>query len=117
MANQPKSMHQIRQLLEHLQRGASVSKIGRLMHMSRNTVRDYRDKFVLTGMSYERLLDCHDAELLLLIKQRPPSLPDLNEKRLKDITPLLPYFQAELRKTGVTKQLLWQEYLRDFPDG
>lgn len=117
MANQPKSMHQIKQLLEHLNRDTSISKIARLMHMSRNTIKDYRNKFLSTGIAYSELVACDDRELSLLVKQKPPSPPDLNDKRLKDITPLLSYFQTELHKTGVTKQLLWQEYMRDFPDG
>src|SRR5690606_25391221 len=28
-----------------------------------------------------------------------------------------PYFDKELRKTGVTKELLWQEYYTKHPDG
>ena len=88
------------------------------MSMSRNTVKDFRDKFLMTGVNFVQLLEYNDIELSLLIKSKPPSsLPDAEEKRRKDFTSLLPYFLAELRKTGVTKQLLWREYLKDFPDG
>lgn len=118
MANQPKSMHQIRQVLEHLSRGTSISKIAGMMGMSRNTVKDYRDRFLLTGVSFFQLQEHSDVELSLLIKSRPPSsLGDQEEKRIRELTNLIPYFLSELRKTGVTKQLLWQEYLKDFPDG
>jgi len=118
MSNKPKSMHQIRQVLEHLSLGTSINKIAGLMGMSRNTIKDYQDKFLLTGVTYLQLLEHSEVELSLLIKSRPPSsLPDADEKRLKDLTSLLPYFLSELPKTGVTKQLLWQEYLKDFPDG
>ena len=118
MSNQPKSMHQIRQVLEHLSRGTSISKIAGLMNMSRNTIKDYRDKFVLTGVSFVQLLEYNDVEVSLLIKSKPPtSMLDADERRLRDFTSMLPYFLSELRKTGVTKQLLWQEYLKDFSDG
>ncbi|MEO8087540.1 MAG: IS21 family transposase, partial [Bacteroidota bacterium] len=118
MSNQPKSMHQIRQVLEHLSRSTSISKIAGLLNMSRNTVKDYRDKFLMTGVTFIQLLEHNEIELSLLIKSKPPSsLIDNDEKRLNNFTSLLPYFLSELRKTGVTKQLLWQEYLKDFPDG
>ena len=118
MSNHPKSMHQIRQVLEHLSRGTSISKIAGLLNMSRNTIKDYRDKFLMTGVTFIQLLEHSEIELSLLIKSKPPpSLLDAEERRLKDFTSLLSYFLSELRKTGVTKQLLWQEYLKDFPDG
>lgn len=118
MSNQPKSMHQIKQVLEHLSRDTSISKIAGLMNMSRNTVKDYRDKFLMTGVTFPQLLEHNEVELSLLIKSKPPSsVPDADEKRLKDFSSLRSYFLSELGKTGVTKQLLWQEYLKDFPDG
>ena len=46
MGNQPKNMYHIRQILEHLSRGTSIKRITDLMGMSRNTVKDYRDKFL-----------------------------------------------------------------------
>lgn len=112
-------MHQIKQVLEHLSRGTSISKIAVLLNMSRNTVKDYRDKFLLTGVTFIQLLEHSEIELSLLIKSKPPSsVIDADEKRLKkEFTSLLPYFLTELRKAGVTKQLLWQEYLKDFPEG
>ncbi|MCR6720045.1 MAG: IS21 family transposase [Chitinophagaceae bacterium] len=117
MANQPKGMYQIKQVLEHLSRGTSISKIAGLMNMSRNTVKDYRDKFLLTGISFTQLLEHSEVELSLLVKSKPPTAVQCDEKRRKDFTSLLPYFLKELSRTGVTKQLLWQEYLKDFPDG
>lgn len=118
MANKPKTMHQIRQVLEHLSRGTSIRKITDFMNMSRNTVKDYRDKFLLSGVNFVQLLELNDVELSLLIKSNQPSrLNDTEEKRLRDLLSLLPYFQKELEKTGVTRLLLWKEYLEDFPDG
>jgi len=118
MSNQPKSMHQIRQVLEHLSRSTSISKIALVMGMSRNTVKDYRDKFILTGVGFSQLLEHTDVELSLLIKSKPSnSLNELEEKRIREFNALLPYFLNELEKTGVTKHLLWEEYQKDFPDG
>jgi hypothetical protein len=49
MGNQPKNMYHIRQILEHLSRGTSIKRITDLMGMSRNTVKDYRDKFLFVN--------------------------------------------------------------------
>ena len=85
MSNQPKSMHQIRQVLEHLSRGTSINKIAGLLNMSRNTVKDYRDKFLMTGVTFIQLLEHSEIELSLLIRSKPPSSTlDADEKRLKD---------------------------------
>jgi hypothetical protein len=93
MSNQPKSMHQIRQVLELLSRGTSINNIAGLLNMSRSTVKHYRDKFLLTGVAFKHLREHNEIELSLLIKSKPPSLLFYSdEKRLKDFTSLLPYF-------------------------
>jgi hypothetical protein len=38
-------------------------------------------------------------------------------EQLKILEKYFPYFDRELRKTGVTKQLLWLEYYAKHPDG
>ena len=118
MANKLKSMHQIRQVLEHLSRDTSIKKIAAMMGISRNTVKDYRDKFLLTRLTTKHLLEHSDADLKILIQHNPcAALCDTEDKRYKEMSALLPYFTTELRKPGVTRLLLWQEYLNDFPNG
>jgi transposase len=110
-------MHQINQLLEHLSRGFSVSKISKLLNMSRNTIRDFRRRFEATGMSYLSLLALSMEELAALIKNTAVSSEVPSDPRHAEITALLPHFQSELKKTGVTRFLLWQEYLHAHPNG
>lgn len=117
MANQPKSMHQIRQILEHLSRGTGLNKTARLMAVSRNTIRDYRTRCDATGLSPSQLLELSDTELSALIRSTLPVKPTDDDKRLRDIQSRFEYFEAELGKTGVKKKLLWEEYLKDNPDG
>lgn len=118
MANQPKNMYQIRQILEHLSRGTSIKRIAGLMGMSRNTVKDYRDKFLLTGTTFHQLLEHSDVELSHLIKTKVPvGISETEERRMRELASLLPHYRTELGKTGVTKLILWNEYLKDFPDG
>lgn len=80
MSNQPKSMHQIRQVLEHLSRGTSINKIAGLLNMSRNTVKDYRDKFLMTGVTFIQLLEHNEIELSLLIRSKPLHRPSMQTK-------------------------------------
>jgi transposase len=117
MAYKPKSMHQIRQILEHLVRGTGFNKTARMMGVSRNTIRDYRARFDLSGMSYPQLLALNDAELSVLVRGNPPPKTSEDHRRHLYLVSRLDYFESELKKTGVTRRLLWEEYLKDQPDG
>ncbi|MEO5674071.1 MAG: IS21 family transposase [Chitinophagales bacterium] len=110
-------MHQIRQILEHLSRGTGLNKTARLMGVSRNTIRDYRAKCDYTGLAPCDLLKLSDAELSALIRNKLAAKSNEDNKRLGDIGRRFEYFEEELSKTGVNKKLLWQEYLKDYPDG
>ena len=117
MANQPKSMHQIRQILEHFLRGTGFNKTARMMGVSRNTIRDYRTRCDLTGLSYTELLALSDAEISAVLRNSLPPKSSDDDKRYRYIQSRFEYFEAELKKTGVTRRLLWEEYIRDCPDG
>lgn len=117
MANQPKSMHQIRQILEHFSRGTGFNKTARMMGVSRNTIRDYRTRCELTGLSYPELLALSDAEISALLRNSLPPKSSDDDKRYHYLQSRFEYFEAELKKTGVTRRLLWEEYLKDNPDG
>lgn len=117
MANQPKSMHQIRHILEHFSRGTGFNKTARMMGVSRNTIRDYRTRCDLTGLSYPALLALSDAEISALLRNSLPPKSSDDDKRYRYLQSRFEYFEAELKKTGVTRRLLWEEYLKDYPDG
>ncbi len=40
-----------------------------------------------------------------------------NEKRAQDLTALFPGFEKELKRTGVTRWILWGEYKSHYPHG
>lgn len=67
-------------------------------------------------MSYEQLLDLSDSEIYSLLQFRPDI--SLQENiRYQSLIKQMPYFQSELKKTGVTRRLLWEEYLSKEPEG
>lgn len=117
MANKPKSMHQIRQILEHFKRGTGRNKMARLLSMSRNTIVEYRKRCALTGFSYEELLSLDDADLSAMLRNIHPPQASADDTRYRYLESRFSYFEAELRKTGVTKRILWEEYLKEVPDG
>lgn len=114
MAGKPKAMSQIKQLLRMRKEGWKINTIARTLSMSRNTVKSYLEKVSSRGWSVDVLLDLGDPELEAKFHTGNPSYKDQRYDELKD---KLDYFVAELQRTGVTKQLLWEEYRESTPQG
>lgn len=114
MAAQTIQMLQIRRIIQLLQSNASVSSISRQCQISRPTVRVYREQIARSQLDYAALMLLDDLALSNLIHE-----PQVNgsDPRLVVFKNLLPDILKELSKTGVTKQLLWQEYRVNHPDG
>ncbi len=109
-------MLRIRQLIQLLERGVSQRKISSELRMGRNIVAGYSERIRASGQSYQDLLALDDASLSSLLT---PSLPKENvpDERFATLEPLLPGYIKELRYTGVTKLLLWEEYRSEYPSG
>lgn len=113
-------MHQIKRIIEFRLQGYKIRHIWRLTGISRNTIREYLKRIDLSERSYSELLQMEDEALMRIIqvdpieKNRSGRMPDA---RLGAIESRLEYYKAELGRRGVTKQLLWQEYRSDHPDG
>ncbi|HNS11684.1 MAG TPA: IS21 family transposase [Bacteroidia bacterium] len=109
-------MHQIKQIIEFLSKDYAVRSIVRLTGMARNTVRDYKLRIRASQLSFKELL-AMDQESLITIMERKP-VPDQDAiDRKKDFEERLDYFSSELRRRGVTRQLLWDEYRMENPSG
>jgi len=117
---QPLRMHQIRRVIEFYLQGHGIRQIERLSGISRNTVRDYLRKLQLQSQSLGDLLNLADDDLLKIVQV---DAADKNlggrivEERYAVIEQRLEYYKSELSRRGVTRQLLWQEYRQDHPDG
>jgi len=100
--------------IKHIQRlsenGISIKEITRQMGLSRNTVR----KYVRTHSE-----DPKPRGSEIINTENNEAADDDNHKneRLKKFNRYLSYFEKELRKRGVTKQLLWFEYKSKEPEG
>lgn len=117
MAQEPLSMNKIRQILLFLERGSSQRSIEKEMKVSRKTIASYLQKFYQTETSFSDLLKYPDDKLEELLGLNKPIVSEDSDPRKLHFNSLLAYFAKELGLTGVTRLLLWEEYLKDYPSG
>jgi len=90
--------------------GMNQSQLSRSLSIARSTVQDYLKRFSKSGLSWSEALDMTDDVLesrLFGQQSVPPHRPMLD----------LDYIHQELRRPGVTLQLLWEEYRKECPAG
>lgn len=114
MAGKPKQMSQIKQLIRLYQDGTGIKTIARILGMSKNTVKSYLKKMKAGGLNTEELLKQDDP---ILEKSFHAGNPAFKTDKFEYLKSRLDYYEKELKRTGVTKLLLWQEYIEDQPDG
>jgi len=115
MANKRKTMLQIRKIIQLLANGQSERQVSQLVGVHRDTVRDYHARIKQCGREPVELLKMKDAELSELVY--PPKLRAATSERSELLEVQMEHYLKELKRPGVTRQLLWLEYLRDHPDG
>lgn len=116
MANKTLSMQKIRQVLLFLDRGFSQRSIERETGINRRTIAAYTKRFIESGFNFNELLLFSNDELYSYLRaDQPPE--EQNDPRRQAFENQLSYFIKELEKTGVTRLLLWEEYIHDHPDG
>lgn len=114
MAGKVKPMSQIKQLLQLQKKGHSKKQIARILGISRNTVKTYLDKLSHLKVHIDDLLLLDDPELEKKFHDGNPAYKDPRFEHLKD---QLGYFERELKRPGVTRRLLWQEYRESYTGG
>lgn len=107
MAGKTKPMSQIKQLLHLHKQGHKIKFIARSLGISRNTVKSYLAKLPQIKYGIDDLLSLDDPELEMKFHAGNPAYKDPRFEYLKS---QLDYYEKELKKTGVTRYLLWQEY-------
>lgn len=108
MAQKPIVMEQLKQVIQLQRDGISIREISRRVGISRNSVR----KYLLLLASELELSNQQLAD-----KAYSNDLMALDAERLQQLVTHFSTAGSELSKTGVTRQLLWQEYLSNHPDG
>jgi transposase len=109
-----RAMKEIRRVIElHVKNGLSVRQIAKATGVSRTTVSEYIQYYRASDKTLEEIVAMSDNDLCsILYKKRKKST------RSKDTSqPNYAYIHTELRRRGVTRQLLWEEYRQQHPDG
>jgi len=116
MANKTLTMLQIRRILQLLQEDRSKREIARVLSISRNTIDDYERKYIASGQSLVSLLGLSDPSLWEALN--PPERSDKEANpRYDSLLERVPYIIKDLKRPGVTRQLLWREYKLENPQG
>lgn len=117
MANKPLCMQKLRQILLLLERGYSERAIHKQVKVSRPTIHQYAVLFDNSGKSYSALLKLSDKELNVIARSGKVNQEEPSDPRRDHFLEQMDYFILELKKVGVTRYLLWQEYLETYPAG
>ena len=108
-------MSKIRKILNyHFKRGLSRREISRALKVSRYVVNQYIADFKISGLSLEEAFGLSDSVLLDRITG---SRQNKKDERYKVIQDNISGWLVELKKPGVTRRLLWEEYKSKYPDG
>ncbi len=100
-------MGQVKQLLMMHQQGVSNKGISRVLCVSKNTVKVYLNRYLAMKTAIDILLKMDDFSLEKMFFSGSPSY---KEPRYDDLKGRLEYFVKELKRTGVTRFILWEEY-------
>lgn len=109
-------MTQIKQLIILHEQGKGRKAIAQTLGMSKNTVKSYLDK--LHSLSHQltakELIKLENPELEAKFH---PGNPAYKDDRYEHFKGQMDFYLKELKRTGVNKRLLWEEYRQQRPDG
>jgi transposase len=111
MPNQKKDMLTIRQLIQLKAKGYSHKSIKASLGISRTTVIEYVRLLESSGFTWEQLDKMDEATLNAIINFR-----NNHDDRYRRLLNFFPYMEKELKRRGVTRQLLWKEYSSEEAD-
>lgn len=115
MAGKKKSMEQIRNILLQRVNGNSIRRIAGQTGISRNTVRTYLRLIESSSYSLQEALKLNDEALGRILFEQEAHVPA--DHRYSEFAQRLSYYTGELKKRHVTRQILWEEYRKEFPSG
>ncbi len=117
MANKSLSMQKLRQILLFLKRGYSERAIAKHTGISRPSVHQYAVLFKASGKELQTLIELSDQELKEIAEAGRPAKEEVPDTRHAYFQEQVDYYLSELKREGVTRFRLWEEYLEDYPGG
>lgn len=109
-------MSKLKSIIYKLSKGSSNKSISKQFGISRNTVLSYKKKIEDLNMDYDELLGLSDEEIFNLLQKTNGDKIEEN-RRYQYLLGQMDYYIEELKRPGVTRQLLWQEYKIKQEDG
>ena len=104
-------MRRIKEVLHlSLGKGLSQTQVAGALAMARSTVQDYLHRANQAGLCVDSLSSITEEALEKMLFRREVLAPLRPE-------PDCQYLHVEMRKIGVTLQLLWEEYKKEMADG
>jgi transposase len=107
-------MSNIRHILRLYSRNQTQTEIVVQTGIQRKTLKKYIDFFKSSGLSFPEIDELSDKDIEELFAIPKDNL--VNEKQ-QTLYKYFPTVDRELRRKGVTIQLLWEEYIKKHPDG
>ena len=114
MANKTIRMSVLRNIIILKNKGYSNRSISDQLGLSRKTTNKYISHLKQSGLGYQALLDLSDEELTELVDTTPARPAPGYLQELYDYFPTV---EKELKRVGVTRYILWQEYKQVHPEG
>jgi len=114
MANKTIDMNKLRQILRMHAQGKSKLLISEQTGVARNTVKKHLRKFNHLRMTIDELIYLNDHDLNKLFNVQSEAVPTQREKDLQDF---LPKVEREIKRPGVTLQMMWELYREQHPTG
>lgn len=91
----------------------SLRETAQLTGVSKTTISEYLVRFRRCGISYDDSRSLSDRELLDLFEEKKQD----ESQQYKTLSSLFPEFTRRLKKRGMTKHLLWEQYIQKYPAG
>lgn len=109
-----KRMDQVKTVIRNYLRCRSIKATARQLKISKNTVREYLRRAQAHSSTLEELLKLDNETLRRIFYGGPGQIAD---NRLSVFQDKVEYWLKELRRVGVTRHILWQEYRFEHPEG
>lgn len=107
-------MQQIRTIIQLLEKGYSLRAISAQVGLSRQPVTFYVARLKNASYSLEALRQLPDEDLASIVYA--PAVTISLPARRQELNSRMAYFLSELKRTGVTRLLLWEEYRKESID-
>lgn len=116
MTNIKITMVELKVMLQYFSDGLSEKNISERLHLSRTSIRVYKQRALATGQSFSALSVLSDKALADLLTRKGYS-QSTDTERLSHLSPLLEEYARELQRPYVGYDTLWEEYRKIHPDG